>query len=53
MSAVLQPNIDSRNLEAANAAAASFASLVSKLDYLDKEGKEIVRKAYRFSDKAH
>ncbi len=53
MSAVLKPNTISKNLEAANAAAASFAFLVSKLDYLDKEDKEIVRKAYRFSDKAH
>jgi len=53
MSAVLTPNLSNNKIEAANATAASFASLLTKLDYLGKEGKELVRKAYRFSDKAH
>jgi GTP pyrophosphokinase len=39
--------------EASNAAAASFASLLAKLDYLGAEGQELVRKAYRYSDNAH
>ena len=38
---------------ATNAAAASFASLVSKLDYLGPEGIEQVRRAYKFADEAH
>ena len=38
---------------AMNAAAASFASLVSKLDYLGAEGIEQVRRAYKFADEAH
>ncbi|MGB4359710.1 MAG: bifunctional (p)ppGpp synthetase/guanosine-3',5'-bis(diphosphate) 3'-pyrophosphohydrolase [Rhodoferax sp.] len=36
-----------------NAAAASFASLTSKLDYLSASDLESVRLAYRFSDEAH
>ena len=38
---------------ASNAAAASFASLVAKIDYLGKEGIEQVRRAYKFADEAH
>jgi GTP diphosphokinase / guanosine-3',5'-bis(diphosphate) 3'-diphosphatase len=37
----------------ANAAAASFAALTEKLDYLDKADVESVRLAYRFADEAH
>lgn len=40
-------------LAAANAAAASFASLTSKLDYLSLPDLEQVRLAYRFADEAH
>jgi GTP pyrophosphokinase len=40
-------------LAAANAAAASFAALEAKLDYLDAADVELVRKAYRFADRAH
>ena len=38
---------------AANAAAASFASLTAKLDYLSAPDLEQVRLAYRFADEAH
>jgi len=38
---------------AVNAAAASFAALTSKLDYLSPEDLEKVRQAYRFADEAH
>ncbi len=38
---------------AANAAAASFASLTENLDYLDAASIEQVRQAYKFADKAH
>lgn len=37
----------------ANAAAASFASLTTKLDYLTASDLELVRQAYRFADQAH
>ncbi|MBP9737270.1 MAG: bifunctional (p)ppGpp synthetase/guanosine-3',5'-bis(diphosphate) 3'-pyrophosphohydrolase, partial [Rhodoferax sp.] len=37
----------------ANAVAASFASLTSKLDYLNAADLESVRQAYRFADEAH
>jgi len=37
----------------ANAAAASFASLTAKLDYLSPPDLEQVRQAYRFADEAH
>ena len=40
-------------LAAANAAAASFAALEAKLDYLDAADTELVRQAYRFADAAH
>ena len=38
---------------AANAAAASFAALEARLDYLEPPDIELVRRAYRFADKAH
>ena len=45
-----------RNLaeqEAALASAASFAHLLSKLDYLEAADIELVRSAYRLADAAH
>ena len=41
------------NPAAVNAAAASFASLTAKLDYLSPPDLEQVRLAYRFADEAH
>ena len=38
---------------AANAAAASFAALTARLDYLSPQDADMVRKAYRFADQAH
>ncbi|RZL44764.1 MAG: bifunctional (p)ppGpp synthetase/guanosine-3',5'-bis(diphosphate) 3'-pyrophosphohydrolase, partial [Variovorax sp.] len=38
---------------ALNAAAASFAALTARLDYLDADDTELVRRAYRFADEAH
>ncbi|MET4575114.1 RelA/SpoT family protein [Ottowia thiooxydans] len=43
----------SPQIAAANAAAASFAALEAKLDYLDASDVEQVRRAYRFADTAH
>ncbi|MBP7957732.1 MAG: bifunctional (p)ppGpp synthetase/guanosine-3',5'-bis(diphosphate) 3'-pyrophosphohydrolase, partial [Ottowia sp.] len=40
-------------MAAANAAAASFAALEAKLDYLDPADLERVRQAYRYADTAH
>jgi GTP pyrophosphokinase len=37
----------------ANAAAASFAALTARLDYLSPQDADMVRKAYRFADEAH
>ena len=42
-----------RPMAAANAAAASFAALEAKLDYLDAADIDLVRRAYRFADQAH
>ena len=62
MSAVLQPSSGKGkppeapalpSPAAANAAAASFAALMARLDYLDPAEIEQVRKAYRFADEAH
>lgn len=53
MSAVINTLVGNTLSDASNAAAASFASLLSKLDYLQAEDQELVRRAYRFSDKAH
>lgn len=44
---------NSNNSAATNAAAASFARLVSKLDYLSAEDLRKVRQAYRFADESH
>lgn len=41
------------SLAAVNAAAASFAALTAKLDYLSAEGLAQVRRAYKYSDEAH
>ena len=38
---------------AANAAAASFAVLTAKLDYMSQSEVDNVRSAYRFADEAH
>jgi guanosine-3',5'-bis(diphosphate) 3'-pyrophosphohydrolase len=38
---------------AANAAAASFAALTDRLEYMGSTDIEMVRKAYRFADEAH
>src|SRR5213078_2067738 len=38
---------------AANAAAASFAALTARLDYLEPGEVDLVRRAYRFADEAH
>ncbi len=38
---------------AANAAAASFAALTAKLDYMSPEDVDNIRRAYRFADEAH
>ncbi len=39
--------------DAANAAAASFAALTAKLDYLSESDVDNIRRAYRFADEAH
>ncbi len=38
---------------AVSAAAASFAALVDRLDYLSPQDVDLVRRAYRFADEAH
>ncbi|MGI4777991.1 MAG: RelA/SpoT family protein [Janthinobacterium lividum] len=38
---------------ALNAAAASFAALTARLDYLNVDDTDMVRRAYRFADEAH
>lgn len=48
-----EPAAGSPSVAAANAAAASFAALVEKLDYLDGPSVELVRQAYRYADEAH
>ena len=53
MSATLLPIVSSKSTPAANAAAASFAALTAKLDYLNTADIENVRRAYRFADEAH
>ena len=60
MSAVVQPesrplasSLPSGRPAALNAAAASFAALLDRLDYLSAEDIELVRRAYRFADEAH
>jgi len=53
MSAVIQPFVNQVSAAAVNAAAASFATLIKGLDYLNPEQIELIRKAYRFADQAH
>ena len=54
MSALLSPAASSNSTPAAaNAAAASFAALTAKLNYLSAADFESVRQAYRFADEAH
>jgi GTP pyrophosphokinase len=53
MSAVVKPTLAPASPEAVNAAAASFAALLTKLEYLGPEGTDQVRQAYRFADAAH
>src|SRR6478736_4016760 len=58
MSAVVKPQLGASpsprpSPAALNAAAASFAALTAKLDYLGAEDTEQVRRAYRFADEAH
>ena len=54
MSALLSPKVTTlQTPAAANAAAASFAVLTAKLDYMTAEDVDSVRRAYRFADEAH
>ena len=54
MSALLSPKSKTtQSPAAANAAAASFAVLTAKLDYMTVEDVDSVRRAYRFADEAH
>jgi len=54
MSAMLSPVVASKSTPAAaNAAAASFAALTARLDYMSAADIENVRRAYRFADEAH
>ncbi|MBU1357433.1 MAG: bifunctional (p)ppGpp synthetase/guanosine-3',5'-bis(diphosphate) 3'-pyrophosphohydrolase [Gammaproteobacteria bacterium] len=59
MSAVVRSPSDTRenasrpSAAALNAAAASFAALTDRLDYLGPDDVEQVRRAYRFADEAH
>ncbi len=54
MSATLPTKVSSKSTPAAaNAAAASFAALTAKLDYMNPADIESVRQAYRFADQAH
>ncbi|MES2362885.1 MAG: bifunctional (p)ppGpp synthetase/guanosine-3',5'-bis(diphosphate) 3'-pyrophosphohydrolase [Pseudomonadota bacterium] len=54
MSALLSPKLASKPTPAAaNAAAASFAALTAKLDYMTAADVDSVRQAYRFADEAH
>jgi len=64
MSALVPPTLSTKSARAtksavkttpaaANAAAASFAALTAKLDYMNPEDVENIRRAYRFADEAH
>ncbi len=59
MSAVVKPSLNASkgsprpSPAALNAAAASFAALTARLEYLNAEDTELVRRAYRFADEAH
>ena len=47
------PPLNPQTPAAANAAAASFAALTAKLDYMTTTDVDNVRRAYRFADEAH
>jgi GTP pyrophosphokinase len=54
MSALVSPPANVKSTPAAaNAAAASFAALTAKLDYMNAEDVDSIRRAYRFADEAH
>ncbi len=54
MSALLSPKLVSKPTPAAaNAAAASFAALTAKLDYMTAADINNIRRAYKFADEAH
>jgi len=53
MSAMLSSAASIKSTPAANAAAASFAALTARLDYLSAADIESIRQAYRFADEAH
>ncbi len=54
MSALLSPVISGKSTPAAaNAAAASFAALTARLDYMSAADVDHIRRAYRFADEAH
>jgi GTP pyrophosphokinase len=54
MSALVFPSANTKSTPAAaNAAAASFAALTAKLDYLSPADVDNIRRAYRFADEAH
>jgi guanosine-3',5'-bis(diphosphate) 3'-pyrophosphohydrolase len=53
MSSILSPVKAKPTPAAANAAAASFAMLTTKLDYMSTADVDNVRRAYRFADEAH
>jgi len=53
MSALLSPLLAKPTPAAVNAAAASFAALTDKLDYMSAADVDNVRSAYRYADEAH
>ncbi len=53
MSAVIKPISVPPQVAAVNAASASFAALVSKLEYLNADQIDLIRQAYRYADQAH
>jgi guanosine-3',5'-bis(diphosphate) 3'-pyrophosphohydrolase len=53
MSALLSPVLAKPTPAAVNAAAASFAALTAKLDYMSAADVDNVRRAYRYADEAH
>jgi GTP pyrophosphokinase len=53
MSSLLSPVMAKPTPAAANAAAASFAMLTAKLDYMSAADVDNVRRAYRYADEAH
>lgn len=54
MSALVFPSANAKSTPAAaNAAAASFAALTAKLDYMSATDVDNIRRAYRFADEAH